>query len=436
MFVAWIGLCFVAAFLLRNRPLVLIVATVVIWAAIPSVAGELITRQPSGSLSFHPASWLILATTAVLIVFDTRSVLDEIGRRIFVYLALVLFLSVAFLATKTSASGSGLVLFIDVMLAPVLLFMITNVALARHPGGLLVLRNWVIGIAAVEGGFALVQKLLGSVVLYRTFYQTQYWFDEVRFPRWMGTLDHPLTLSLLLCVAVPLVAGIRSVWLQIPLLAVMGLGAVATASRTGLGVVALGIVYVVVTAKVRPVAKVVAIAVLGVAAYFLATSVLVQGVADRLQNDTGSSLARGAALDFFLAHVDRFFLTGGGIGSSYEIADLAGLTTSLESSILIYAVDVGVLFSLIYFGVQLVIALRSIGPSVCPGLTFAAFLVVIVPQTYNALGARTIAGILVWLILAMAASMTSRRRLDNATSADGTPVADLAPSKQLPAHPV
>jgi len=435
MFIAWIGLCFLTAFLLRRRPLVLVVASVVIWAAIPSVAGELITRQPSGSMSFHPASWLILATAAVLVVLDTRGVIDEIGRRVFVYLALLLFLSVAFLATKTSASGSGLVLFIDVMLAPVLLFMITNVALARHPGGLLVLRNWVIGIAAVEGGFAFVQKLLGSVVLYRTFFQKQYWFDEIRFPRWMGTLDNPLTLSLLLCVAVPLVAGIRSVWLQVPLLAIMGLGAVATASRTGLGVVALGIVYVVVTAKVRPVAKVVAITVLGVAAYFLATSVLVQGVADRLQNDTGSSLARGAALDFFMSHVDRFFLTGGGIGSSYEIADLAGLSTSLESSILIYAVDVGVLFSLIYFGVQLVIALRSIGPSVCPGLTWAALVAVIVPQTYNALGARTIAGILVWLILAMAASMTSQRRLDNATSADATPLADLAPSQQQPAHP-
>jgi hypothetical protein len=186
---------------------------------------------------------------------------------------------------------------------------------------------------------------------------------------------------------------------------------------------------VVVTAKVRPVAKVMAISVLGVAAYFLATSVLVQNVADRLQNDTGSSLARGAALDFFLAHVGQYFLTGGGIGSSYEIADLAGLTTSLESSILIYAVDVGVVFSLIYFGVQLVIALRSMGPSGCPGLAFAALVAVIVPQTYNALGARTIAGVLVWLILAMAASMTSQRAVDKAGPANAPPV-DLTASRQ------
>ncbi len=427
MFVAWIGLCFLYALLLRGRPLVLVISNVVLWAALPSIAGELITRQPSGSLSFHPATWLMLATAAVMIVFDTRRVLDEIGRRIFVYLALSLFLSVAFLATKTSASGSGLVLFVDVMLGPVLLFLITNVVLARNPGGLLVLRNWIIGIAAVEAGFAIVQKLLGSVVLYRAYFQKQYWFDEIRFPRWMGTLDHPLALSLLLCVAVPLVAGIRSVWLQIPLLAVMGVGVVATQSRTGLVVVALGVSYVVLTSRIRIAAKVVAVAVLGVAAYFVATSSLVQGVADRLQNDTGSSLARGAALNFFLDHWDKYFLTGGGVGSSYEIADLAGLTTSLESSILIYAVDVGVLFSLIYFGVQLVIALRSMGPSLCPGLSLAALLVVIVPQTYNALGARTFAGILVWLILAMAASMTTeRKRLSAERAVDSPKPASLA----------
>ncbi len=407
---AWVGLCLAAAVLLRNRCIVLIISCVVLWAAVPGVAaGMIIGQARGGSLGFHPATWLIFLTLFVQFVHDPRAVFDEIARRVLVYLGLTLFLSVALLATKTSASGSGLVLFFSQMAAPVMLFLLINVELWRHPDNIFRLRNWLIGIAAVESVLAIIEWRRGSVLLYRSFYQTQYWFDEVRFPRWMGTLDHWLTLSLLLCAVVPLLAGVRRIWIQLPLLLVMAGGVLATQSRTGLALVAVGILYVLVTSRIHPAAKVLSVVVVVVAGFLAATSALISGVTERLANDTGSSLARTAALDYFINHIWQFLFAGGGIGSSYQAADVAGLTTSLESSILIYAVDIGVVFAFLYFGIQLVIVARSFGRSTVPGLAFAGLAVVIVPQTYNALGAQTFAGILLWTVLGMASSMTSER---------------------------
>ncbi len=408
--IAWIGLCVVACFVLRHRCIVLILAAIVLWAAVPGVASAMITGQARGSsLAFHPSTWLILVMLATQVLTDLDLFLAELARRILLYLTLLLFLSVAFLATMTSASGGGLVLFLSQMVGPIALFMIINVELHRNPGNLFRLRNWIVGIAAVESALAIVEWVQGGVLLYRTYYELNYWFDEINFPRWMGTLDHPLTLSLLLCAAVPLLAGIRQAWLQLPLLLLMCGGVLATQSRTGLLVVVLAVVYVLVSSKINTLAKVLSIVVVTVAGIYAASSALSAGVADRLANDSGSSIARGDAIDFFFANIGSYMFTGSGIGTAREVADIGGLSTSLESSILIYSVDIGVVFVALYFGAQLVIVLRSFGRSSVPGLALAGLALLIVPQTYNALGSQTLAGPLLWTVLAMAAFMTSQR---------------------------
>ena len=437
---AWILLCLVAAVLLRHRCIVLIIASVVIWAAVPAVAaGVIIGQARAGALGFHPATWLIILTLLIQVLHDTRAVIDEIGHRVLTYLGLTLFLAVALLATKTSATGSGLVLFLSQMTGPVMLFMTINVELRRRPEHILVLRNWLVGIAAVEAVLAVIEWRRGLVLLYRSYYQTQYWFDEVRFARWMGTLDHPLTLSMLLCAVVPLLAGIRQVWLQLPLLLVMSAGVLATQSRTGLVLVGLGVVYVLLSSRIHALMKVFSLGVVGAAAVYAANSALSSGVTERLANDTGSSLARTAALDFFLNNMGQFLLAGGGIGSSYQAADVAGLTTSLENSFLIYAVDIGVVFAVLYFGIQVAIVGQSFGRSSVPGLAIAGVVMIVVPQTYNALGAQTFAAILLWTVLGMAASMTSERRMIKSGSAHRPSDADRRERELIQwslAHPV
>lgn len=407
----WIGLCLALALLLRRRVLTLVLIVLVLWAAVPGVASPLITGQArAGALAFHPATWLIVLAVAVQVVVDFHAVVHEIARRFGTYLCLSLFLAVAFLATETSRTGSGLVLFLSQMVGPVLLFLLIGLALDRNPGGILRLRNGVLAIAAVQAALALVEWVQGGVLLYRQFYETNYWFDEVAFPRWMGTLDHPLTLSLLLAAAIPLLAGLRSVWLQIPLVLVMAGGMLTTQSRVGLVAAALGVAYVVLVSRVGPGAKIISMVAVAAAAGYAATSTLSSGVADRLANDSGSAGARTAALEFFGQHGSDYLFTGGGIGSSYRVAELGGLTTSFESSILIYAVDVGVVFSLLYFGIQVLIVMRgTVRRTPVPGLVFAGVVVVVIPQTYNALGAQSFAGPLLWTVLGMLSALGSHR---------------------------
>jgi hypothetical protein len=420
----WIGLCLLATVLLRRHLTVLVIAVLVVWAAVPAVASSVVTGVArAGALGFHPATWLILLTLAVQLLHDPHGIGAEIARRIFTYLALSLFLAVAFLATRTSAEGGGLVLFLSQMLAPIALFLLVNVALSRDFQQIYWLRNAVLAIAAVQSVLAIIEFQLGTVLLYRAYYETQYWYDEVKFPRWMGTLDHPLTLSLLLCAAIPLLAGIRAVWVQLPLLLLMAAGVLATQSRTGLVVAVVAVIYVLVTSRIHPVAKVFSLLVVGIVGAIAATSALSAGVVDRLASDGGSAGARTDALDFVVTRTREFLFTGGGIGSSYQAADLGGLSTSLESSVLIYAVDIGIVFALLYFGTQLVIVIRSFGRSSVPGLALAGLAMIIVPQTYNALGAQTFAAILLWTVLAMAATMTSERAARRAL--------DIPPEEEL-----
>jgi O-Antigen ligase len=406
--IAWIACCFALSILLRRRPAILVAISLVVWAAVPAVAGSVVTGIASGSLSLAPSTWLVVAILVVQVLYDVRAILWEIGHRILVYLALFLVILVAFLATKTSPGGSGLVLFADQIAAPVTLFMIVCIALRARPADMFLLRNTIIGVATAESVLAIVQYSTHSIIFYRSYFLTNYWFNEVKFDRWMGTIDQPLALSFLVCVAVPLVAGMRQVWLQTPILILMAIGVVITQSRTGVAVVGLGIVYVIVRSRIPGIAKVLSLVAMSVVGYFVFSSSLIAGVAGRVEFDEGSAAARQDALNYFFNHWLDYFFTGGGISFSYRFAELGGLETSLESAILMYAIDIGVVFSLLYFGVQLVIVLRSALRPGCPGLFLAGVLAIVIPQTYSSLATNSIAGALLWIVLGMAASLPRR----------------------------
>lgn len=403
--IAWIGFCFVVAILLRRRPAMLVAASLGLWIVVPSVASSMITTVDTGTLSFAPSTWLIVATFAVQLLYNARAVLFEISHRILVYLALALVLAVALLATKTSSGGSGLVLFADQIAAPIALFVVACVALRARFGDIAIIRNTIVALATAECVLAIVQWSLKSILFYEPYYAKTYWYNAEKFSRFLGTTDSPLTLSLLICVAVPLVAGIRRIWLQIPILMLLAVGVIITQSRTGVAVVVLGIIYVILTSRIGPPAKLLSLILMVVAGVAVLSSSLTEGVAGRVDYDNGSAAARSDALTYFFEHWGSYFFTGGGIGSSYRFAELGGLITSLESSILMYAIDIGVIFSLLYFGTQLAIVLRSARRPGCRGVFLAGLVVVVIPQTFSALASGSLAGVLLWTVLAMAASL-------------------------------
>ena len=241
--------------------------------------------------------------------------------------------------------------------------------------------------------------LAGNVLFYEAGFKTQYWFGRDT-DRWMGTLDQPLALSLAISVAAPLVAGLTRAWLQVVLLALMAVAVLISQSRVGLVALAVAAVAVVLFVR-RPVwVKTVLLLVMAGAVTALMASPLVTGVMDRVADDTGSTEARGIALEYFLSRWNDFAVAGQGSGSSYRVAVQAGLETSFENPTLMYGVDFGILFSVLYFGSMAVLVLRGMGTGY-PGLTLAGIMALVIPQTYSSLATRSAGGIIIWTVLAM-----------------------------------
>ena len=234
------------------------------------------------------------------------------------------------------------------------------------------IRNVVLGSAALQCVLALIQLRLGSIIFYQRDYARLPWFDPDRFNRWMGTTDSPLVLSLLLSVAAGLALSVRSARVRLGLLVLYLVGTIIVQARSGTAVVCLIIVYSLLRATMALWARLLTTAVLGMVAYLLLTSELVAGLAGRVGNDTGSLDARIRALRFMVDTAGDYLLVGRGLTASYDVARNAGLQTSLESSYLMYAVDVGFVLATLYFGLQVALILRYGWRGQLRGATVAA----------------------------------------------------------------
>lgn len=398
--VAWIGLCLIVALLLRNRPAVSIALAMALWTFIPGVVVGHITGHTSGSLSMHLASWLVLATFLAQVLTDPRALGEALVRRFFVYITILLVIAAAVLETKSGDAQHGVVFAADEMAIPFLAFWVLSAAINRDVSEAYLLRNVLIVLAVGESAFAIAQYATDSVIVYHSYYTEKYWFTA-GWHRWMGTTDHPLVLSMLICAAIPFVAGLKRRWLQPVVLVVMLIALVITQSRAGVIAGAIATIYVVLASRTTALRKVVSVAVMGVAALVIATSSLSTGIVDRINNDSGSALARGSAWGYFADHWSHYLLTGGGISANYQVAINAGLDTSFESAFLMYSVDLGILLTVAYFLAQLVAVLRG-SPARLPGSRLAAILVLALVQTFNSLEVETLVGLLVWLVITLA----------------------------------
>ncbi|MFD5277267.1 hypothetical protein ACFWIX_06855 [Pseudarthrobacter sp. NPDC058362] len=430
----WIGLCVVGSILLRSRPRVLLAAVLTLWFLVPAVGNPVVTGEPAGPLGFHAASWLVVAVLATQLLHDPWSIAEALARHFFVFLILALVLAAAFLASRTSEEGGGMLLLVDQILAPVLYFLLLLANSVRQPGLVTILRSLLLLLVAVVCIIAVFQWLSGAPLVYSSGFQTQYWFNPDT-QRWMGTLDQPLALSLVISMAAPLVSCLKRASIQALLLVLMLVGVLITQSRVGIAVVAVSVLAVAVFSQRKLWTRLLMVLLMGTAAALLTSSPLVEGLYARLADDTGSAEARGLALEYFLTRWADYAVAGQGIGSSYRVAVQAGLETSFENPILMYSIDFGILFAALYFGLMLVLVLRNAPGHGYRGLTLAGLLAVVVPQTYSSLATRSVAGIAVWTLMAMVViagdEARARRRLPVADGADRQqggpgPAAELA----------
>ncbi|MEO5779317.1 hypothetical protein [Arthrobacter sp. PAMC25284] len=356
---------------------------------------------------------------------DPESIRMAVARHFVLFLVLFVVMLAAFLTSVTSGRG-GMVLLIDQIVVPVLYFLLLLSHAARGQGLVVMLRTLMLSLVALVCGVAVLQWITGSVIFFQSGFSTQYWFARDS-GRWMGTLDQPLALSLVICVAAPLVIGIGRPWLQAALLGLMSVGMLISQSRVGLASLAVSIFAVLIFTR-RPVwVKSAMLVVMAGGGAAIMASPLIAGVAARLSNDTGSTEARGLALEYYLSRWADYALAGDGIGSSYRVAAQAGLETSLENPTLMYGIDIGVVFAGLYFGSMLVLLARYGRRTGYPGLMLAGIMALAIPQTYSSLATRSAAGIVVWTVFAMVVIAADEARERSNLERARVPAADPAP---------
>ena len=79
----------------------------------------------------------------------------------------------------------------------------------------------------------------------------------------------------------------------------------------------------------------------------------------------------------------------------------------MESPLLMYVLDFGLLVAFMYFGVQLLLALRwKRGLTSVPGARAAALFAILSAQTYSSVATESAAGILVWVAVGLVVPTT------------------------------
>jgi hypothetical protein len=429
----WIGISLSLSFLLKGRLRLLIAMVLGLWFLVPAVGSSTITGVSSGPLAFHAASWLVISIFLTQLLHDPRTLQRTLAKHFFVFLALGLVIAAASLASGTSPAGGGTLLLVDQIIVPVLFFLLLLSESLRGPGLVQFLRALLLGLVALVCIVAGFQWLNHDVMFYSSGYATQYWFNP-ETDRWMGTLDQPLALSLVVSVAAPLTAGLKNLALKILLLVLMIIGVLISQSRVGLAAVGISVLVVLLFSRHRVWLKATMLVILAGAVIALISSPLIVGVATRLADDTGSAEARALALEYFLTQWSNYAVAGYGIGSSYRVAVMAGLETSFENPILMYSIDFGIFFAALYFGTMLFLVVRNAGRHSYRGITLAGFLAVIVPQTYSSLATRSAAGIVVWTVLAMVViagdELLQRRRIEREEAAEARAARHAAAMEQ------
>lgn len=399
--IAWFFVSLSAAVALRHRPFPLLMSALVLWCLLPGGAAHLVVGHPMSGMTLHPAAVLILAMFVVQVCVHPGKAGAAVAARFEMYAMLA---TPCVVAVALGLMAHGLMSFgmaLEQLCAPVAAFLLVGLCVRQHPGRVGTIHGVVVGVAAMEAALALAQFAFQSPLLFTSDYESQSWFRST-FGRWMGTLDHPLVLGLLLAVAVPLLSGVRRTWALAPGLVLLLAGLVVTQSRVGLMLGSLGAVYLLASRRSKAGAAMVALLLLGAGLYAQQAGYF-EALTARVADDTGSAAARSYAWSYFLDHLADFSWLGGGMGSSYNTSDKAGIGTSFENSFVMYAIDLGLIPAVMYFGVMLACCIRAFRDRVSGGLPLAAAAAFIAPLTFSGLSSRSAASCLVWVVFAAAA---------------------------------
>jgi hypothetical protein len=400
--VLWIIVCTALAVILHRRPFILALAVITIWCLLPGIASPAVTGRDSGLLAIHPAATLAVIVVLVQLLLQTSWMSAALLHRLeWTVLLGVVCASSAVLGILAGRGQDAIRNAVDQVIGPVCLFFLFGACLLQRPPRVEALRAWFLAMALFQSGLAFVQSFSQSTILYADQFDDQYWFTDT-FLRWMGTLDHPLVLSLMLVMAIPLSAGAGRGLLVVGLPCVYLGALLVTQSRAGVALGAVGLIYVLVVAPISARWRIVSAAVAGVAALGAIRMGLAAGLLERVADDTGSAEARAIARAYALDYLRENWWIGEGLNSSFAVSESAGLDTSFENALIMYSIDLGLVVALLYFLVMVLVAARAFNRRSPVGLAGAVLAALIAPQAFSALSGSTAAPAMVWTVLAMA----------------------------------
>jgi hypothetical protein len=397
---AWLVIAAGLSMTLRHKPVVTVAIALVIWTLIPAVSAYRVVGAVSGPMAAHPATWLVLVQAGVCLLSNPGRLGRAVNRHILLSVMIPVFV-VAAVAISVLNGYNGLKLLMDQVVGPAAAFLLLASYGRDYPKTESVFRGTIVTLAAVEALLALIQSTAGNTLLFQPDYETLYWFNPERFNRWMGTTDSPLVLSLLVCVAAPLALGLRYTPLRLGTLLVMVVGVITTQSRTGVATMTCVLVYMLFKGKMGAATRVVSLFLVLLSMRAVLSSTLVSGISSRLSNDTGSSAARGDAFGFFLSQVGQISWVGHGLTSNYQVAADGGLITSLESSFMMFAIDLGLPLAVLYFGSQLGLIMWHAPHNRIQGAFAAAMLGALTQHTFSALGYANMSGFVIWCAIGL-----------------------------------
>ena len=271
---------------------------------------------------------------------------------------------------------------------------------------------------------ALIAIAVSSHILPQPFqssFATYSWWNSVSASaRELATLDHPLSLGLLLAAGLPMVAYFESSIMAIFSAGVMVVGIGLTESRIAAAMAVMGTIYLLVFTIRSNMRRLGAITVGGVIFVTALNFGIFSNLIDKVGNDRGSSLARTRSWTLFLDSWNDFGTVGIGMESSRDYFLQHGLRASGESAAVAYSVGIGIPLTVLYF--SLMVWLIGYGVRKSNRLTPASVAAIgafISIQLFSSISTESAVGMILWATIGI--SLATPRMAPIDVVQDGKP---------------
>lgn len=402
---AWAAAVLAAAWVWHRHLEALVLAAVVGWLAMPGVARGTFALGP---IDLHPAATLCFCVLLVQLVRDRHRIVRVLHAAPVVLALFAAVCVVTTLQTLVLTKGPEGVMFgTEQVTGSLALLVLVGACLLERPGFARRLTGWLLGTMAVEGLMATAQAAVHQPLLYASAYAKQYWFKQ-SFDRWMGTTDHPLVLSLMVVMTVPLLARRMNGVLRIVVLACLAAAMLAAQSRTGIAVLAAEVLFVLVRGRMGARARIGTGALVAAGVAVAAALGVFGEIITRLTTDDGGSAAvRTQSIEYIINNAGAYGWLGRGMNQSIQMAGAAGFGTSFENSFIMHMIDMGLPTALVYYGCMVACVLVGLARRCTPGAAVAGMAGILVIETFSALGDRSASAAVLWTVLGLA--LFSRR---------------------------